>query len=369
MSLRAGRSSIRSPRRPSALVVGATLLLFCGLPSAVTGQSTSVADVPEEVAALLPEMIAEGTVSVHFEAVDSAFARAVLDRVVAQPPLPAVPAGIPHGARIFLPRSEGAIQALLGGRRPEWSAGLALPNAGWIVLPVGRGEPTGRRDLLDDVLRHEWAHIGLHQAAGGYRAPRWFVEGYAEYAAGWDTETAWRLRIALAANDSIGLNAFTLDWPRGRSDAEIAYLVSASVFDYLVESSGEAGLASFIARWRADGRFEPALRRTYGVSSSQLEEDWKAWARDRYGWLYVLTRSGIGWGILAGLFLAMVWARRRYTKDRMAQLRAREIPDAPDWWAEEEPGGLGDAYSGTYPEETVEGDGKATTAERDRETR
>jgi hypothetical protein len=350
------------------------LLLALPLPAGTAAQSTSVADVPEEISALLPEVIGEGSVTVHFEAADSAFARAVLERVLSQPLLPAIPVGFPHGARIFLPRSEAAIDALLGGRRPEWSAGLALPNAGWIVLPVGRGEPTGRRDLLDDVLRHEWAHIGQHQAAGGYRAPRWFVEGYAEYAAGWDTETAWRLRVALAADDSLGLNAFTLDWPRSRSESEIAYLVSASVIDYLVEASGEAGLSAFITRWREGGRFEEALRRTYGVSSSQLEDDWKAWARDRYGWLYVLTRSGIGWGILAGLFFALVWARRRYRKDRMAELRAREIPDAPDWWtAEEGPvegrGGLPAPTSGIFPERAA-GEGEpGKSLEREGETR
>lgn len=291
-----------------------------------------VAPTPPDVAAILSDSLVVGRAVVRFEPADSVLARAVAERLRTQAPLPAIADTFPWGATVFLPRDEAAIDALLGGRRPEWSAALALPAEGWIVLPAGRGEPTGRRDLIGEVLRHEWAHIGLHQAVGGFRGPRWFVEGYAQWAAGWDTEAAWRLRIALAANDSLSLDGLTLRWPAGRGDAEIAYLVAATVVDYLVEVSGEAALEIFIDRWAETGRFEGALREVYGLSSSRLEEDWARWARDRYGWLYVISRSGVGWGLLAGLFFLMAWARRRYRKDRMAELRAREIPDAPDWW-------------------------------------
>jgi len=316
------------------VVVGATSGVSVG-PAPLTAQRAEVAPIPPAVGAILADSIVTPRATIRFESVDSVLARAVAERIRTQEPLPAVPDTIPWGSIIFLPRSEEAIELLLEGRRPEWSAGLARPADGWIILPAGQGEPTGRRDLIDDVLRHEWAHIGLHQAVGGYRGPRWFVEGYAQWAAGWDTEAAWRLRIALATNDSLSLNGLTLRWPGGRSDAEMAYLVSATVVDYLVEQSGERGLRIFIERWAETGRFEEALRLTYGLSSSRLEEDWVAWAKDRYGWLYVLTRSGIGWGLLAGLLIALVWARRRYRKDQMAALRAREIPDAPDWWSAE----------------------------------
>jgi len=299
-----------------------------------TAPRGQVAPTPPEVSAVLTDSLVAGRAVVRFESTDSVLARAVAERLRTQAPLPAIPDTFPWGATVYLPRTEGAIDALLSGRRPEWSAALALPAQGWIVLPAGRGEPTGRRDLIGEVLRHEWAHIGLHQAVGGFRGPRWFIEGYAQWAAGWDTEAAWRLRIALASNDSLSLEGLTLRWPAGRGDAEVAYLVAATVVDYLVEVSGEEALAIFIRRWGETGRFEGALREVYGLSSSRLEQDWARWARERYGWLYVLTRSGAGWGLLAALFFLMALARRRYRKDRMAELRAREIPDAPDWWME-----------------------------------
>jgi len=331
---RAARLWRRGVRLGAATLLSLALWGVQGVvPRPLAAQRADVLPVPSAVGAILTDSLVTPRATIRFEPADSVLARAVADRIRGQEPLPAISDTIPWGAIVFLPRSEEAIELLLQGRRPEWSAGLARPADGWIILPAGRGEPTGRRDLIDDVLRHEWAHIGLHQAVGGYRGPRWFVEGYAQWAAGWDTEQAWRLRIALATNDSLSLNGLTLRWPGGRSDAEMAYLVSATVVDYLVEQSGERGLRIFIERWAETGRFEEALRLTYGLSSSRLEEDWVAWAKDRYGWLYVLTRSGIGWGLLAGLLLALVWARRRYRKDQMAALRAREIPDAPDWWS------------------------------------
>jgi hypothetical protein len=326
-------------------VVGWAVLAAVLAGSPVAAQRAEVLPVPAGIDTVLTESLTAGRATIRFEPVDSVLARAVAERIRTQPPLPAVSDTIPWGATVFLPRTEVAIEALLEGARPEWSAALARPADGWIVLPAGRGEPTGRRDLVGEVLRHEWAHIGLHQAVGGYRGPRWFVEGYAQWAAGWDSEAAWRLRIALATNDSLSLNALTLQWPRERAEAEIAYLVAATVVDYLVEQSGERGLGIFIERWAASGDFEAALRATYGLTSGRLEEDWARWAKDRYGWLYVITRSGVGWGLLAGLIFMMAWARRRYRKDQMAALRAREIPDAPDWWAMEG-AGQGDGIVG-----------------------
>jgi hypothetical protein len=391
-ALRALAGSMRG--RACAAVRSATVTVVAvGLATApAAAQRAEVLPIPPEVEAVLSERLTAGRATIRFEPVDSVLARAVAERIRTQAPLPAVPDTIPWGATIFLPRTESVIETLLQGARPEWSAALARPADGWIILPAGRGEPTGRRDLIGEVLRHEWAHIGLHQAVGGYRGPRWFVEGYAQWAGGWDSEAAWRLRIALATNDSLSLNALTLRWPRERAEAEIAYLVAATVVDYLVEQSGERGLAIFIERWAASGDFEGALRATYGLTSGRLEEDWSRWAKDRYGWLYVLTRSGVGWGLLGGLFFMLVWARRRYRKDQMAALRAREIPDAPEWWAMEgagrgdaaatDPGAsgagspaptLGTSAPGEYPQvapnhpdSAIDGPGRPTAGEEER---
>jgi hypothetical protein len=237
----------------------------------------------------------------------------------------------PDSLTVVLVRDTAAYREAVGGAPPEWSAGVAIPSRGRIVLPSWPGAQAIRPGS-GALLRHEWAHVAMYRIGGGRRAPRWFNEGYAEWAGGWDRSRAWRLRVLLALGRAPSLDSLSLDWPAGRAPAESAYLLSASVVEYLVEASGEVGLEALFAAWREDGRFEFALRRTYGLTTAQLEDDWQRWARDRYGWLFVLTHSSLAWGILAAVLAATAFFRRRHNRDRMARLRARELPDAPVFW-------------------------------------
>lgn len=262
---------------------------------------------------------------------DSSLARSILESLLDLPTLLGVPRGRPWDVEVVLAPDEETYAEASGGRPPHWSAAVAIPSASRIVLPAWSGAAIlgeGREALL----RHEWAHVGMYQASGGLRAPRWFSEGYAEWAGGWDRGRAWRLRVLLALGRTPPLDSLTLDWPAGRAPAESAYLLSASVVEYLHERSGDRGLEVLFSRWRETQNFEEAFRGTYGLTTGQVEEDWRAWARSRYGWLFVLTHSGLAWGGLTLLLLGLVSFRRRYDKERMARLRARELPEKPAWW-------------------------------------
>lgn len=271
-------------------------------------------------------------VRVLFAPDDSLSAPRVLALLERQPPLPGLPDSTPSGVTVVLAHSPAAFDTLTAGRVPEWRAGVAIPGAGMLIIPSGEGRPLfdaeGRR-----VLRHEWAHLGLHQYLGDLRVPRWFDEGYAQTASGgWDATEAWRLRILIALGRVPPLDSLALGWPRDRASAEAAYLLAASALGYLLEESGERGLASLLERWRAQRSFDAALRETYGVTSGQLEEDWRAWVKARYGWLFVLTHSAVFWMLLALLLLLMMRTRRGYNRERMARLRAHEAPDQPAFW-------------------------------------
>jgi hypothetical protein len=295
--------------------------LLLGLPTSVPGQ-----DLGDRYETTNLEAI-----RILHVAADSLLARAAGEALLAMPPLPGLPGLEPRDVEVVLAGSPEDFGLATGGRAPHWSAGVAIPAAGRIVLPAWSGSELGRGNA-GSLLRHEWAHLGVYRGSGGRRAPRWFTEGYAEWAGGWDRSRAWRLRLLLAAGRTPALDSLTLDWPGDRVPAESAYLLAASVLEYLVEASGERGLESLFRRWREGGSFETALRETYGVSSGRLEEDWRSWARDRYGWLFVLTHSGVAWGILALLLASTVLLRKRHNRDRMARLRARELPEAPAFW-------------------------------------
>jgi hypothetical protein len=266
---------------------------------------------------------------------DALLAARVLDLLEGQPTLPGIPDSLPASVTAYLAHSSEAFDALTGGRVPEWRAGVALPELGLMVLPTGEGrgllDPEGRR-----VLRHEWAHLGLHQALGGLRPPRWFDEGYAQWASGgFDATEGWRLRILVALGRTPPLDSLTLTWPRDRASADAAYLLAASAVTYLLGESGERGLEVFLERWNAERSFEAALRRTFGVTTSQFEEDWRGHVRRRYGWLFVLSHSVVFWMALALVLLVMVRIRKTRNRERMARLRAREVPDHPAFWHSE----------------------------------
>lgn len=289
--------------------------------------------------------ITGGSTRVRYAPRDSLVAPRVLAALLAAPPLPGMRPDVPAGVTVVLAHTPAAFDQATGGGVPEWRAAVALPELGVLVVPTGEGrrvlDPDGLR-----TLRHEWAHVGLYQEVGGLRAPRWFDEGYAQWASGgWDALDVWRLRVLIALGRTPRFDSLTLSWPRERVSAETAYLLAASAVTYLLASSGERGLELFFQRWREDGSFETALRGTFGVTSGQLEEDWRKHVRDRYGWLFVLSHSSIFWLVLAATLVLMWRVRARVNRERLARLRADEVAERPAFW--NETGGDGD------PPETV----------------
>ena len=276
--------------------------------------------------------IVSSGVRVRYVPGDSLRAARILASLLGQPPLPALPPGHPAEVVVYLAPDERAFVTFAGESVPDWGAGVALPSAGTIVVP---GYASGRTTVGGEkaVLRHEWAHLGLHDYLGGLRVPRWFDEGYARWAeGGFDASEAWRLRLLLALGRAPPLDSLTLEWPRDRASAEVAYLLAASAVAYLVEESGERGVRVLLERWRASGSFEVALRGTYGVTSGQLEEDWRRWVEERFGWVLVLSNSLTLWGLLGLVLVFMVIVRRRHNRERMARLRACEPAERPAYW-------------------------------------
>ena len=295
-------------------------------------------------------------VRLHFAPPDSLVAPRVLELLESQPPLPGLDSSLPDGVTAVLAHSPSAFDQLTGGRVPEWRAGVAVPELGLLVVPTGEGprvlDPEGRR-----VLRHEWAHLGLHQTLGELRVPRWFDEGYAQWASGgWDAQEAWRLRVLLALGRTPALDSLSLAWPRDRASAEVAYLLAASAVTYLLGDSGPRGLELFLERWVGSRSFDGAFRATFGVTPGQFEEDWRRHVRDRYGWLFVVSHSAIFWLALALLLLLMVRARKGRNLERLARLRATEVPDRPAYWGDPDaPGGATAPTTAPRPEPPTPG--------------
>jgi peptidase MA superfamily protein len=283
----------------------------------------------------VPYLSIEGRrVRVFFSPRDSLVARRVRSLLDDQPRLPGLPEGVPTGVQVVLAHSSVAFDEITGGTVPEWRAGVAMPASNTLVMPTGEGVSVVAGEGLR-TLRHEWAHLGLSADLGDLRIPRWFNEGYAQWASGgFDVAGAWRLRVLIAAGRAPAMDSLELRWPAGRQEARTAYLLAASAVTYLLETGGERGLRLFLDRWKAQRSFETAFRDTFGLTVSQFEEDWGRHVKDRYGWLFLMSHSSVFWLVLALVLLFMVRGRQAYDRQRLAKLRASEIPDAPAYWDE-----------------------------------
>jgi hypothetical protein len=279
--------------------------------------------------------------TIRFVREDSLLAERVLELLDAEAPLPGLPDSVPSDVLAVLAHGPAAFDELTGGVVPEWRAGVAIPSRNMLVIPSAEGRSVvggeGRR-----TLRHEWAHLGLHAYLGDLRAPRWFDEGYAQWASGgFEVLEAWRLRVLLALGRTPPMDSLALRWPTGREEARTAYLLAASAVTYLLEPGGERGLELFLERWRVGRSFDEALRLTFGITPDQFEEQWKRHVRRRYGWLFVLSHSTIFWGVLAFVLLFMMRIRRTRNREKLARLRATEPPDQPAYWEVGGEGGPG----------------------------
>lgn len=259
------------------------------------------------------------------------------------PRLPGLPESSPAGVRVVLAPSRALWDSLAGGAPPEWSAAVALPFRNLILLPGFLQTPRVASPWEEmRVLRHEWAHLALHQRTGGLQAPLWFEEGYAQWASGgWGLGEAWRLRVAFALRRAPPLDSISLDWPRDRRSAEVAYLLAATALEYLLRDTGERGLEIFLERWVEKGSFPDAFREVFGWQVDRFETGWRRYVKRRYGWLFVLSHSTVFWLFLGLALLALVRVRRRRNRLALARLRAGEPPDRPEFWVEVEKGGVG----------------------------
>ncbi|MCU0626881.1 MAG: hypothetical protein MUF21_10430, partial [Gemmatimonadaceae bacterium] len=116
---------------------------------------------------------------VHFPD-DARLAASLADGAIARDSFPWLPR---PRARVLVMIAPDArtFRRWLGPGVPEWGAAVAIPSQSRVVVQ-GRaaGSTAGDPRVM---LRHELAHLALHEALGEL-PPRWFDEGYAQYAAG-----------------------------------------------------------------------------------------------------------------------------------------------------------------------------------------
>jgi len=205
---------------------------------------------------------------------------------------------------------------------PAWVAGFASTPEDRIVLFPGRtpGYPNGS---LEDVLRHEVAHVWIGRASAERPIPRWFNEGLAM-----SVERGWRLsdeghfvyQLALGARPS--LNELDRMFGGSLSDQTRAYALAGALVHDVMQRNGNNTGAAILARMRDGASFDHAFEVVVGRTPEEAESDF--WNRQRLwtSWLPLLTSSTTLWLAITGLALLAI--ARRIMKNRAIEKKWEE---------------------------------------------
>ena len=200
---------------------------------------------------------------------------------------------------------------------PQWTAGFAVGSAGLIVLFPSRS-PVYPHDTLEDVLRHEVAHVLISRAADGHPVPRWFHEGLAvAVERPWQLEDRTRLASTLLFGPRLGLGAIDELFAGDQGAQQRAYSLSAALVRYLIHERGSDAPANILRELARVQVFDTALATVTGQSVRELEAAFWDSQRTWTTWVPLIASSTVVW--LGVIGLAALAVRRR--RQRSRQLR------------------------------------------------
>jgi hypothetical protein len=235
---------------------------------------------------------------------DAAAVRTQLTEWLGQPVLSEV--------RVSVARTPGEMATLAppNAPYPDYAAGVAYPEIGLVLLTVKPVHPNSQHDL-NEVFRHELAHIALEDAVSGRPVPRWFNEGFAVLASGETSyvrlQTLW---TATVSDSLLTLPQMERSFPADENQANIAYAQAADVVRFLVRREEQHRFRGMISRLRDGETMDSALLNSYGEDAAALESEWREEVAKRYTFWPVLFSGTLIWAGTLGLFV-LGWRRKR----------------------------------------------------------
>ena len=277
-----------------------------------------------------PKRFDSGRFTIVYYPQDDGLARALVGSAAANDSFPWLPRPRQRVLIAVAPDAQH-FRAWAGTDAPEWGAALAFPDARRIVMQ-GRRAGSDAGDPIE-VLRHELAHLALHEHLGN-RAPRWFDEGYASVAAHeWRRDDVLATNVALAVRGTPSLDQLDEGFRGGSVAAQSAYALSYRAVTELVALDPDRGLTLFFQYWKESNSLDRSVRQAFGVTLAGFERQFQLRTRRRYGALALFADLTIAMLVLTVLTLPFFFARR--ARDRR-RLRAMLVADAAAERAEQE---------------------------------
>lgn len=233
--------------------------------------------------------------------------------------------------------------APIGAPPPAYASGVAYPKLHLVLISMMA--PRGAEATnLDEVFRHELAHIALEDSVLGQHVPAWFNEGLAVGFAGENGFDRQKVLGTATLNGTL-LPLAELDrgFPANPSDVNVAYAESVDFLRFLQARSDHLRFTSMIQRVRDGQAFDRALGDAYGSDIRKLEFQWRSEIERRYSLIPVLAGGTVLWvGVIGALGWGYVkkrrrakailakWAVEEALEDALLAQRAREAEDVSD---------------------------------------
>jgi hypothetical protein len=296
-------------------VACAALAVLAWLSTASSIVSAQPAGAPARI------VIEHGRFTIESSPDDAPLARRLLTASVAQDSFPGLPR--PRAAvRIVLAESKASFDAMMGGSAPEWGAAFAFPDRQLILMQGAAGGSDAGDPRV--VLRHELAHLALHERFGQL-PPRWFDEGYASVAAGEVSRaTALATSLTLVARGVPSLDSLDRWFTRGSSSVQEAYALAHTAVAELRALDMARGLDAFLSVWHATLSYDQAMRNAYGITAADFDRRFRSAVRQRFGVLAIAANLSLAVGVLSIVLAPLYLNRRRRDRARLDALRAAD---------------------------------------------
>lgn len=267
------------------------------------------------------EVVAAGRFTFVAMRGDLALARNLLAYATETDTFPGLPR--PTGpALVMIAPNDAAFAEWIGVEFPEWGAAVAVLDERRIVM---HGHAANSRAGDPKVtLRHELAHLALHEVLGSL-PPRWFDEGYASYAAReWRREDVLASSVVLALRGVPRLTALDTLISGGSTRAEQGYALAHRAVADLAALDQVRGLNLVFQYWVETRSLDGAVRRAFNITLAGFEDMWRKSTRRRYGAIAIL--ADFGFALIVVFFIAApLWlSRRRRDRSRLAAMIAAD---------------------------------------------
>lgn len=252
---------------------------------------------------------------------DERLARSLLSAAIRSDTFPGIPRPSRH-VLIAVAPDAATFRRWVGPGAPEWGAAIAIPALQRVVMQGSRAASDAGDPLI--VLRHELAHLALHEAMGDLPT-RWFDEGYASYAAGeWDREQAFETAWALMWRTMPGIDSLDNGFYADADDATYAYALSYRAVAELAALDPRNGLTNLLVEWKRTASFERGLRAAYAMTGEAFDRHWQGRTRRQYGALALAANLSLTLGFFSLLLGPLFIGRRRRDRKRLEAMRSAE---------------------------------------------